>query len=138
LKEDEVRPFSVPGFHFRPLTDVIRSAFADIQARAFHLSPFKCLWKDLFDNHKEQIFDELYTSDSWLDAQDDVQKLPKEPGCTLECVVAGLMFFLDAMHLANFGTAKAWPLYMYFGNLTKYAHSAPMSGTCHLVGFFCQ
>jgi hypothetical protein len=45
------------------------------------------------------------------------------------------MFFSDATHLATFGTAKAWPLYMYFGNLTKYARSAPKSGACHLVGF---
>jgi hypothetical protein len=45
------------------------------------------------------------------------------------------MFFLDATHLANFGTAKAWPLYLYFGNLTKYACSAPKSSTYHLVGF---
>jgi Plavaka transposase len=134
-KEDEARPFSVSGLHFRPLVEVIRSAFTDIQASAFHLSPFKRLWKDPLDNHQEHIYDELYTSDSWLDAQDEVQKLPREPGCKLERVVAGLMFFSDATHLANFGTAKAWPLYMYFGNLTKYARSAPKSGACHLVGF---
>ncbi|KAG2338730.1 hypothetical protein BDR05DRAFT_977988 [Suillus weaverae] len=63
---------------------------------------------------------ELYTSDAWLEAQDNIQKLPKEPGCSLERIIAGLMFFSDATHLANFRTAKAWPLYLYFGNLTKY------------------
>jgi hypothetical protein len=135
LKDDNARPFSVPGFHFCPLVEVIRSAFADIQASAFHLSPFKHLWKDPLNSHEERVFDKLYTSDSWLDAQDQVQKLPREPGCTLEWVVAGPMFFSDAMHLANFRTVKAWPLYMYFGNLTKYARSAPKSGACHLVGF---
>lgn len=31
-KEEDARPFSVPGFHFRPLIEVIRSAFVDIQA----------------------------------------------------------------------------------------------------------
>jgi hypothetical protein len=135
LGEGDTRSFSVPGFHFRPLVEVIRSAFAAIQANAFHLSPFKRLWKDPLDGHEERIFDELYTSDSWLDAQDELQKLPREPGCSLERVIAGLMFFSDATHLANFGTAKAWPLYMYFGNMTKYARSAPKSGACHLVGF---
>jgi len=134
-KEDDAIPFSVPGLHFRPLIEVIRSAFTDIQASAFHLSPFKRLWKNPLNNRQERIFDELYTSDSWLDAQDELQKLPKEPGCSLERVIAGLMFFLDATHLASFGTVKAWPLYMYFGNLTKYTRSAPKSGTCHLVGF---
>ncbi|KAG2737582.1 hypothetical protein P692DRAFT_201681626, partial [Suillus brevipes Sb2] len=82
------------------------------------------------------VFDELYTSDSWLEAQDDLQRRQKEPGCSLERVIAGLMFFSDATHLANFGTAKAWPLYLYFGNLSKYARSSPTSGACHLVAFF--
>jgi hypothetical protein len=81
---DEPRTFNVRGFHYRPLVGVIRSAFADIQANAFHLLPFKRLWKDPLDDHQEQVFDELYTSDSWLKAQDDLQRQPKEPGCTLE------------------------------------------------------
>jgi hypothetical protein len=134
-KDDPSMSFSIPGFHYRPLVAVIRSAFADIQANAFHLLPFKRLWKDPLDGHQERVFDELYTSDSWLEAQDELQKQPREPGCSLERVIAGLMFFSDATHLAMFGTAKAWPLYLYFGNLTKYARAAPKSGACHLVGF---
>jgi hypothetical protein len=134
-KEDRPQPYTVPGYHYRSLVEVIRTAFADAQARAFHLMPFKRLWRDPLDGHEEQIYDELYTSDAWLDAQDDLHKLPREPGCSLEWVIAGLMFFSDATHLANFGTAKAWPLYLYFGNLTKYARSQPQSGACHLVGF---
>jgi Plavaka transposase len=135
-KDDQGVSFSVTGFHYRPLLEVIRSAFSDIQANAFHLFPFKRLWKDSLDDHEERVFDELYTSDSWLAAQDDLQRQPKEPGCSLDRVIAGLMFFSDATHLENFGTAKAWPLYLYFGNLSKYARSAPNSGACHLVGFF--
>jgi hypothetical protein len=134
-REDGPVPFTIPGFHYRPLLDVIRAAFADAQATAFHLMPFQRLWKDPLGGHQERIYDELYTSDAWLEAQDNLQRLPKEPGCSLERVVAGLMFFSDATHLANFGTAKAWPLYVYFGNLTKYARSSPKSGACHLVGF---
>jgi hypothetical protein len=135
-KEDSSRSFNIPGFHYRPLVAVIRSAFADIQAQAFHLLPFERIWKDPLDDHQERIFDELYSSDSWLKAQDDLHMQPREPGCALERVIAGLMFFSDATHLATFGTAKAWPLYLYFGNLTKYARAAPQSGACHLVGFF--
>ncbi|KAG2747684.1 hypothetical protein P692DRAFT_201716227 [Suillus brevipes Sb2] len=133
--DEPSRSFSIPGFHYRPLVGAIRSAFADAQASAFHLLPFKRLWKDPLDGHEERIFDELYTSDSWLEAQDELQRQPREPGCSLERVIAGLMLFSDATHLATFGTAKAWPLYLYFGNLTKYARSAPKSGACHLVGF---
>ncbi|KAG2757163.1 hypothetical protein P692DRAFT_201859216 [Suillus brevipes Sb2] len=134
-RQDGPQPYTIPGFHYRPLVDVIRAAFADAQAKAFHLLPFQRLWKDPLDGHQERVYDELYTSDAWLEAQDSVQKLPKEPGCSLERVIAGLMFFSDATHLANFGTAKAWPLYLYFGNLTKYARASPNSGACHLVAF---
>lgn len=136
-KEKEASPMSytIPGFHYRPLIEVIRAAFADAQAGAFHLFPFKRLWKDPLDGRQERIYDELYTSDAWLEAQDDLHKLQKEPGCSLEQVIAGLMFFSDATHLANFGTAKAWPLYAYFRNLTKYICSSPTSGSCHLIGF---
>jgi hypothetical protein len=134
-KEDGIKAYTIPGFHYRRLVKVIRAAFSDIQAGAFHLMPFKWLWKDPLDDRQERIYDELYTSDAWLEAQDNLHKLPKEPGCSLERVVAGLMFFSDATHLANFGTAKAWPLYLFFGNLTKYVRSSPQSGACHLVGF---
>jgi hypothetical protein len=134
-KDDQPISFNIAGFHYRPLVAVICAAFADIQANAFHISPFKRLWKDPLDNHEERVFDELYTSDTWLEAQDDIQRQPKEHGCSLERIIAGLMLFSDATHLANFGTAKAWPLYLYFGNLSKYVRAAPTSGACHLVGF---
>jgi hypothetical protein len=97
--------------------------------------PFKCLWKDPLDDHQEWIYGELYTSDAWLEAQDDLQKLPKESRCSLEHVITGLMLFSDATHLANFRTAKAWLLYAYFRNLMKYLCSLPTLGSCHLVGF---
>ncbi|KAG2343831.1 hypothetical protein BDR05DRAFT_975804 [Suillus weaverae] len=121
-KEDGPQPYTIPGFHYCPLVEVIRVAFADVQAGAFHLFPFQWLWKDSLDGHQERIYDELYTSDAGLDAQNSIQRIQKEPRCSLEHVIAGLMFFSDATHLANFGTVKAWLLYLcIFGNLTKYA-----------------
>jgi hypothetical protein len=35
----------------------------------------------------------------------------------------------------NFGTAKAWPLYMYFANLSKYLRGKPGSGASHHVAY---
>jgi hypothetical protein len=96
-KGDEARSFRISGFYYRPLISVIRSAFADIQANAFHLFPFKRLWKDPLSGHQERVFDELYTSDSWLEAQEQLYRQPREPGCSLERVIAGLMFFLTQL-----------------------------------------
>lgn len=134
-KKEGPRSHTIPGFHYCPLVEVVHAAFLDAQAVAFHLFPFKHIWKDPLDHHEERVYDELYTSDAWLEAQDSLHKLPREIGCSLEHVIAGFMLVLDATHLVNFGTAKAWLLYVYFGNLTKYVRSSPTSGSCHLVGF---
>ncbi|KIK92915.1 hypothetical protein PAXRUDRAFT_790802 [Paxillus rubicundulus Ve08.2h10] len=128
--------FLIPGFHYRSLVEVIRSAFSDVQAKAFHLWPFEQIWNDPITGASQRVFGELYTSDSWINAHAALQKQPPEPGCNLERVIVGLMFFSDATHLATFGNAKAWPLYLYFGNLSKYARAMPNSGACHIVGFF--
>jgi hypothetical protein len=93
--------FSIPGFHYHPLVAVIQSAFADIQANAFHLFPFKRLWKDLLDDHQEHVFDELYTSESWLQAQDDLQRQPREPGCSLEQIITVLRTGMGSNNLGS-------------------------------------
>jgi len=55
--------------------------------------------------------------------------------CKWEKVVAALMFWSDATHLASFGTAKLWPIYMLFGNLSKYVQCQPDSGTTKHVAY---
>jgi len=55
----------------------------------------------------------MYDSDVFLDEHDKVQHAPtltEEPNCKREKVVAVLMFWSDATHLAAFGTAKLWPI----------------------------
>ncbi|KAG2051493.1 hypothetical protein BDR06DRAFT_889800, partial [Suillus hirtellus] len=128
-------PFKVPGFHYRLLVSAIREAFSDAQAKVFHLWPFRRLWTNPNDGCTYHIYDELYMSDAWIQAHDELQRQPKEPDCTLERVIAGLMFSSDATQLTNFRNAMAWPLYLFFGNLSKYACAKPGSGACHLVGF---
>lgn len=125
--------FTVPGASVRSLVAVIRSAFATPLAQHFHLTPFKRLWNSL--SGEQRVYDELYTSDAWLEADDELQKSPREEGCTLERVIAGLTFWSDATTLAHFTSAKAWPVYLYFGNLSKYIGSGAGSGACHHVAY---
>ena len=74
-------------------------------------------------------------SDAWITAHDDLQKQQRDDGCTLERVIAGLMFWSDATHLAQFGHASAWPVYLFFGNQSKYVRGQPNSGACHPIAF---
>jgi hypothetical protein len=126
--------FVIPELHHRSLVGVMKAALADISARKFHFSPFK-RFKRMPSGHEERCIDEVYTSDAFLEAHDKLQKQPNEPGCKLEKVVLGLMFWSDSTHLANFGTAKVWPLYMYFANLSKYIRGKPGSGASHHVAY---
>ena len=83
----------------------------------------------------EHIYSELYDSDIFYNEHDKVQHAPSDnETCKREKVMAALMFWLDATQLATFGTAKIWPVYMLFGNLSKYIHSKADSGaTKHLT-----
>ncbi|KAH7927896.1 hypothetical protein BV22DRAFT_1006163 [Leucogyrophana mollusca] len=129
------KSFIIPGFLYRPLTHVIRSAFSEAISKWFHLTPYKRIWRSPVTGREQRLYDELYTSDAWNNAHDDIQKQKRSDGCTLERVIAGLMFWSDSTHLAQFGHAKAWPVYMFFGNLSKYTRACPDSGACHPVAF---
>ena len=123
------KPFTVPDLHYQSLKAVIISAFSSPMSCLFHFSPFKRLCRG------ERVYDELYTSDAWIQENDKLQQQTNEPGCKLEKVIASLMFWSDSTHLANFGTAKVWPLYLYFGNLSKYLQAMPNADACHHVTY---
>ncbi len=61
--------------------------------------------------------------------------LPREPGDTYERVVVALMLYSDSTRLAQFGSASLWPLYLYFGNQSKYARECPTEYACHHLAY---
>ncbi|KIK81965.1 hypothetical protein PAXRUDRAFT_47946, partial [Paxillus rubicundulus Ve08.2h10] len=124
--------FSVPGFFHRSLTAVIRAVFAEEASKWFHLTPFKRIWRSHTTGREQYLYDELYTSDAWNTAHHEIKKQQKD---ALEPVIAGLMFWSDATHLAQFGHSSAWPIYLFFGNQSKYDRANPGSGACHPVAF---
>ena len=111
----------------------MKAALADKNARYLHFSPFRRFHRTASGN--QRCFDEVYTSDAFLKAHDTLQKQRNEPGCTLEKVMLGLMFWSDSTHLADFGTAKVWPIYLYLPNLSKYIRCKPTSGASHHVAY---
>jgi hypothetical protein len=127
--------FTVQGFHHRSLVAVICAAFSEASSRWFHLTPFKRFWKSPVTGREQRVYDELYTSDAWNKAHDELQKQKRDNGCKLEWVIAGLMFWSDATHLTQFGNASAWPIYLFFGNQSKYKRSCPTINACHPIAF---
>jgi Plavaka transposase len=126
--------FTIQGLHHRSLLGVLKAALADVSSKRFHFSPFK-RFRVLSFGREERCYDEVYTSDAFLQADDTLQKQKNEPNCNLEKVVLGLMLWSDSTHLANFGNAKAWPIYLYFANLSKYIQAKPTSGSSHHIAY---
>ena len=89
----------------------------------------------LCTGEEQVVYDKPYTSDAWNQAQDEIMKQRRTDGCQLERVVGALTLWSDSMCLATFGDASAWPVYLFFGNLTKYAHTSGESGACHPIAF---
>lgn len=127
--------FSVPGLQHRSIVETIRSVWSSPESRNFQYVPFRHFWTNTPSNKHERIYGELYTSDAFIEAHDALQRQPPESGCTLERVVCALMAYSDSTHLANFGDASLWPLYIYFGNQSKYIRIQPSSGSCHHIAY---
>ncbi|KAF9463410.1 hypothetical protein BDZ94DRAFT_1130921, partial [Collybia nuda] len=129
--------FSVPGLLYRKFTAVIRAAIASPLGPHFHFSPFK-LFRRSPSGEEERVFSEVYNLDACIEEHDNIQRAPlppDEPNCKLEKTLAILMIWSDSTHLANFGTAKLWPLYVLFGNISKYIRGQPNSGACQHVAY---
>ena len=118
----------------RSLTAVIKTAFSKPISKWFHLTPFKHIWKSP-SGQEQHVFDELYSSDAWNNAHDQIQKQKHADDCQLERVIVGLMFWSDLTQLNQFGQSSAWPIYLSFGNLSKYIHVSPASGACYPIAF---
>jgi hypothetical protein len=131
--------FAVPGLLHRRLTSVIYDAFHDPLAHLLHYSPFKLFHRNPVTKEEERLHGELYTSDSFHDEHEKLQRHGKLPpddlNCKREKVIAALMVFSDATHLTDFGNAKAWPIYFMLGNLSKYLRSSPNSGAMHHLAY---
>lgn len=120
--------------HYRPLVGVIRAAFESKASMRFHYTPFKKYWQAT-SHSEERIYDELYTSDVWINAQCQIQEHAQQIGEQLECAIAALMLWSDSTHLTNFGNASLWPIYAFFGNQSKYERAQPSAHACHHLAY---
>jgi hypothetical protein len=123
--------FTVADFYHRNLISIIREK---LSRRAdddfFHYEPYRLQWQTPASPTPINVYGELYTSEAFVEANHDLQNSPREPDCDAPRHIVGLMFASDATHLTSFGDASLWPLYLFFGNESKYRRCKP---TCHLA-----
>jgi hypothetical protein len=129
--------YSAPNFHHRTLVSLIREKIRNASHHpGFHYKPYELHWQPSDGDESTCVYGELYTSPAFIDAHNALQESPGEPDCDLPRMVVALMFWSDATQLANFGDAKLWPLYMFFGNESKYQRGKPSSNRCEHVAYF--
>lgn len=137
--------FKIPGLQHRSITAVVAEALRRKRgaSEALHYVPYRQFWRTFSSSdgseNTERVVDDLYTSEAWLTEDAKIQLLPilskNQHPCSLPRALAGLMFWSDATQLANFGTAKLWPLYMFLGNQAKWHRSKPTAACCHHIAY---
>ena len=143
-QHDEVDPdadlytvYKVPihDVRTRSLTQTMLETIQDSSnSAALHWYGRKEVWQPPYpDAPPERLWGELYTSDAFLNAERDL--IDAHPDTEHPCVLAAFMIWSDSTHLAQFGQAKAWPIYAYFGNHSKYARCKPSTHSSRVVGY---
>jgi len=132
-------PITIPGFQHRKICDIIRETFAsDPAAKSFHCHPYELKWKPPGSDSEERVHGELYTSQAWLDEDAKLQSLPLDPTETDRDVpraIAAMMLASDGTQLGPFASSKAWPVYVYFGNQSKYDRAKPTQHAAHHLAY---
>lgn len=138
VPELDAAEFEVEGLIYRDLIAVIQSACEDeMTADSFHTTPFEERWRPSDDAPPIRLYGEAYTSDEMIQAYEEVQKIPPDPKYpNAEHIVVELAPYSDGTMLAQFGTAFLWPVYIYFGNLSKYIRCQPSSHAAHHTAYF--
>ena len=132
-KKDKLAPtternapeIEVHGIQHRSLVDLIISKVQQSStSKPFTGTPFTEWWCPPQSTKPIRIYGEAYSSDVAIKLYEDIKKVPPPPDHpNIQSVVVLVMLGSDATHLADFGTASLWPVYVFFGNESKYETS---------------
>lgn len=129
--------YTISGFYRRSLISIIREQLIDpIRCSRFRFEPYSLRWRPPHGTSTINVQGELYTSQVFIAAHRKLQDSPPEANCGLPRRIVALMFWSDATQLTSFGEAKLWPLYVYFGNESKYDRAQPTSHLCAHAAYF--
>ena len=130
------RKYFVDGLHHRSIVDIVREVFSGADSQRFHWHPFEEHWTPPWNEHlQERVYGDLFSSKTFFEEDRKLQNSPPEPGCEFPCAIAAMMVYSDATQVAQFGQAKLWPIYVYFGNQSKYERGRPSARAGHSVAF---
>ena len=127
----------VGHLYHHSIISVIKEKLANLaDNQHFHYELFELSWRPTLGTEETRVHGKIYTSLSFECAHQALQDSPGEPGCQLPHCIIALMFWLDETLLTSFGKTKLWPVYMFFGNKSKYRHCMPLLNLCNHIAYF--
>ena len=136
--EANAHTFDVPGFHYRKIMDIVKSAFKDASSKAFTMVPYRLWWRSPHaspDEPPERVYSEIYNSNAMVNEYETLATRAQNMGEKLEIAIAAIMLWSDSTHLASFGNASLWPIYLFFGNQSKYERCQPSFFAAHHLAY---
>ncbi|KAF4622074.1 hypothetical protein D9613_008985 [Agrocybe pediades] len=134
-QEKDAPIYNVNGLFYRKPLEVIKAALQEDAAQRFHFTPFEEYWKPSEGAVPERILSEIYNSDAFIQEHTRIRSQPRNDSCSLERVVVPIILYSDSTHLASFGTASLWPIYLYLGNQSKYERGKPGAFAAHHLAY---
>lgn len=138
-KESDAPLFVVDGILYRDIAEVITAELEDAEVfRNVHVTPYKEWWNPGFGDEPIRVYSESYNSDAMLQADAEMRNsptLPHVPDGDLETFIISAILYSDSTHLASFGNASLWPIYLFPGNVSKYIRSKPTSLSAHHIAY---
>jgi hypothetical protein len=113
--------FEVAGVRYRSLVALLSAHIQDpFTSNTCVYTPFTEWWLPPGATSPIRIYGEAYSSDIAIQLYEEIRQVPPPPDNPgIESAVALLLLGSDATHLADFGTASLWPIYVVFGNMSK-------------------
>ncbi|KAF7967234.1 hypothetical protein HWV62_35081 [Athelia sp. TMB] len=133
--EENAPLFEVPGLHRRDIMSIVETAYQGEHFAEMNTTPYKEYVQRGHGEPAERVWGETYTADVYYKYFEEVQQLRQAANDTMEYVIAGIQIWSDSTHLANFGTASLWPVYIYFCNVSKYIRAKPTAFASHHAAY---
>src|SRR6266403_1696630 len=138
MLETDATQFEVRGIYHRDIIDVISSVYQSDVVQSFNLILFKEFWTPSEGTPPERLYGEIFSSQMMLNIDNDICKRCLEVDLDphiLKTISVPILLYSDSTHLANFGTASSWLIYLFFGSQSKYVHNMPTLYACHHIAY---
>ncbi|KAE9387588.1 hypothetical protein BT96DRAFT_960362 [Gymnopus androsaceus JB14] len=142
--EADAPAYELKGVFYRKPLEIIKSVFQSEQAKKFHYTPFKLYQQQSFpDSPDICLHSELYNADAFIEEHAKIQRQqekrrlddPEDPSLHILCAIAGMMLWSDATKIGTWGDQSMWPIYLYFGNQSKYDRAKPSAFASHHMAY---